>query len=99
MENDITSSHINVFEQNLDMKCILTLLIILLQNYLKTWENFLICPNFPIFLEQMTIWKILVRNSRSGHTILNSFYVMPLPGFTLQKIEGFIDFLSPDMKD
>ena len=73
-ENDITSSKIDIVEQNLNMKCISTLPTDLCQK-IKNLRKFPIFPDFQTFPEyKVTFCEILEKNCRSGHTILNKDY-------------------------
>ena len=68
MENDITSSKINIFQRNFHRKCILILPIDLYKQKLKIWK---ISWFFQIswFPKKMTFLDILEQNSRSENIV------------------------------
>ena len=72
-ENDITFSKTNIFQQNLERKCILILAIDWYKQKLKIRK---ITRFFPIVPEKMTFWKIWDQNFRSGHIVWYLCYIM-----------------------
>ena len=92
IEKGITSSKINIFQWNLDRKCILPLPIDL--------TDF---SRFPNFSRENDILGDFEQVFQSGNTALNLCYIglesntFYLP--FLRKSEGYIDFSSLDVKD
>ena len=95
-KNGITFSKINIFQQNLNRKCILTLLIQLYQKNWKIWKS------SRLLLKKSHIRRFRNTFFQSGHIVLNLCYkeLQSTSSSSLcKKIEGFIDSSYLHMKN
>ena len=98
MENDRTSSKINIFQQNFNRKCILTLPIDLYKQKLKIWKNSRFFPISRFFPKKWHFWrfwnKIPDRNKLFGTYLIWCYKVAPFSFPFSKLLKALSIFLS-----